>query len=278
MKIEQASIVLTGASGGLGSEVARQLVYEGARILLVGHSKEPLIALAATLCAGAADRTRVDAMVIDLTEPAGRAAVVQAAVARNANVLINNAGIPLFGPAGQIHDQQVEKVMAINVVAPMLLTAGLLPQFLKQPHAQVINIGSTLGSIGVPGFSVYGASKAALHIYTESLRRELASTSVRVQYFAPRAINTAFNSPQVNAYNAKTGSHSDSADVIANKVVAMLRNEAPEHYVGFAERLGARINGLFPRLIDSGFAKHRRALMDVSAAKHASPFPTNGAP
>lgn len=275
MKIEHASVVLTGAAGGLGAEIAHRLVDEGARILLIDRSRESVISLAHTLCADASDRSRVDALVVDITTQAGREAVLDAAAARKANVLINNAGVAAFGPAAELDAAQTETAVAVNVLAPLLLTSGLLPLLLAQPHARIVNIGSTLGSIGVPGFAVYGATKAAVRLYSEALRRELADTAVRVQYFAPRAIDTRFNSPQVDAFNAATGTRTDPAARIAGRVIQLLRDEAPERYVGVLERIGARLNGAFPRLLDGAFAKHRRAL--AAMTRRESSIPRNGA-
>ncbi|CAB3731936.1 SDR family oxidoreductase [Achromobacter piechaudii] len=262
MSPRNASVVLTGAAGGLGSAIARRLVDEGARLLLVGRTAGPLLALAQSLNAGAADRMRVDALVVDVTTDGGRAAIVDAAAARDVNVLINNAAVAAFGPAQQLQADEACRVMDTNVVAPMMLIAGMLPMLRSRPHAQVLNIGSTLGSLGVPGFSAYGASKAALRLYTEALRRELADTSVRVQYYAPRAIDTPFNSPEVMAFNQETGSASDTPEAIAANVVRMLQRESRQGFAGGVEAIAARLNGLCPEWLDGAFAKHRRALMN----------------
>ncbi|KAG1249173.1 hypothetical protein G6F65_019229 [Rhizopus arrhizus] len=93
MSPRDASIVLTGAAGGLGSAIARQFFAEGARLLLIGRTAGPLLSLAQSLSAGAQDRNRVDALVVDVTTDHGRAAIIDAAAARNANVLINNAAV-----------------------------------------------------------------------------------------------------------------------------------------------------------------------------------------
>ncbi len=262
MSPRNASVVLTGAAGGLGSAIARRLVDEGARLLLVGRTAGPLLALAQSLNAGAADRMRVDALVVDVTTEGGRAAIVDAAAARDVNVLINNAAVAAFGPAQQLQADEARRVMDTNVVAPMMLIAGMLPMLRSRPRAQVLNIGSTLGSLGVPGFSAYGASKAALRLYTEALRRELADTGVRVQYYAPRAIDTPFNSPEVMAFNQATGSASDRPEAIAANVVRMLQRESRQGFAGGVEAIAARLNGLCPEWLDGAFAKHRRALMN----------------
>lgn len=270
MSPRDASVVLTGAAGGLGSAIARRLFEEGASLLLVGRNEAPLLALAQSLSVGARDRTRVDALVVDVTTDAGRAAVIDAAGARNANVLINNAAIAAFGPAQALQADQARRLMDTNVVAPMMLTAGMLPMLLARPLSHVINIRSTLGSLGVPGFSAYGASKAALRIYSEALRRELADSSVRVQYYAPRAIDTAFNSPEVQAFNKETDSASDSPEKIALGVSRLLQSGSVQRYAGGVEAVAARLNGLCPEWLDSAFAKHRRALMSLKFPTGAS--------
>lgn len=270
MSPRDASIVLTGAAGGLGSAIARQLFDEGASLLLVGRSEGPLLALAQSLNAGAGDRARVDALVVDVTTEHGRAAIIDAAQARGANVLINNAAVAAFGPAQALDAELAHRVVDTNIAAPMLLTAGMLPMLLTRPQAHVLNVGSTLGSLGVPGFSAYAASKAALRIYTEALRRELADTRVRVQYYAPRAIDTSFNSPQVQAFNQATGSASDPPEAIARGVSRMLQSASRQRFAGGFESIAARLNGLCPEWLDSAFAKHRRALMSLKFPKGAS--------
>lgn len=270
MKLTDASVVLTGAAGGLGSAIARKLIADGACVLLVGRSTGPLSSLAESLSASSPSRARVDALAVDVTTEHGRAAIVDAAAARQVNVLINNAGVPAFGPAQDLQAVDVRRMFDTNIVAPMLLTAGMLPVLRSRPRAQVLNIGSTLGSLGVPGFSAYGASKAALRIYTEALRRECADSSVCIQYYAPRAIDTPFNTPEVLAFNKATGSPSDTPEAIAYEVARMLRIESRQRHAGGFEGLAARLNGLFPELLDGVFAKHRRALRSLKFPSGAS--------
>ncbi|OZI60729.1 SDR family oxidoreductase [Bordetella genomosp. 11] len=270
MRPTDASVVLTGAAGGLGSAIARQLLNEGARVLLVGRTAEPLLALAHALATGSFDRWRVDALVVDIATDQGRAALIDAAAARQCNVLINNAAVAAFGRAQDLQASHARQVVETNILAPMLLIAGMLPQLLSRKQAQIVNIGSILGSLGVPGFSAYGASKAALRVYTESLRRELADTPVRVQYYAPRAIDTPFNSNEVRAFNRATGSRSDKPDTVARDLVRMLRDETPQRYVGMVEALAVRLNSLFPGWMDGAFAKHRRALKPSDPTPGAS--------
>jgi short-subunit dehydrogenase len=107
---------------------------------------------------------------------------------------------------------------------------------------------------------VYSASKFGLRGFAEALRRELANTSVRVQYFGPRSTRTAFNGPGVEAYNRATGTAMDSTADVAAAMVRMLEDEAAERFLGFPEKLGARINGLAPTWLDGSFKRHTLSL------------------
>jgi short-subunit dehydrogenase len=154
----------------------------------------------------------------------------------------------------------MQDVLQANLLAPMRLTQALLPQLLKQPRAQVVFVGSALGRIGLPGFSVYGASKAGLHGFAEALRRELGDTPVRVQILGPRSTRTGFNDAAVEAYNRATSTSMDSPEAVAGALLALIENESAETFLGFPERFAVRLNGLLGALLDSSFSKHRRCL------------------
>ena len=151
----------------------------------------------------------------------------------------------------------------------MQLTQAMLPHLMRQPRAQVVFVGSAVGRIGLPGFSVYGASKAGLHGFAEALRRELAGTPVKVQILAPRSTRTAFNDAAVEDYNRATGTAMDAPGVVADALVRLVESESAERFIGFPERLGVRLNGLFGALIDGSFARHRRSL----PGRHPQPAP-----
>ena len=270
MNPELASVLLTGASGGIGAELARLLVQSGARVLLAGRSRERLLALANELQPQAMGRDRVDALVVDVTTEAGRRALIDTAQVRRVNVLINNAGMPCFGPAQQVDAQMLERLFQTNVVAPMVLTAGLLPHLLIQPGALVLNVGSVLGDLGIPGYGAYGASKAALRNYSESLRRELQGTQVKVLYAAPRAVHTAFNDSRVQAFNQATGTHADMPVVVARRLLNMLLDETPQRTFGFPESFVVVLNRLLPRMLDKVFVRHQRALGSLAATEPAN--------
>jgi short-subunit dehydrogenase len=122
--------------------------------------------------------------------------VAQAAADWRANVVVHAAGVPAFGALASIRRRRCRQVLQANLLAPMRLTQALLPALLRQPRAQVVFVGSALGRIGLPGFSVYGASKAGLHGFAEALRRELADTRCACRSSARAARAPASTAPQ----------------------------------------------------------------------------------
>ncbi len=264
MKPADCSVLLTGASGGIGAATARALVAAGARVLLVARDGARLARLADRLGAG----NQVAAFAADLTTATGRAQLRDLAVARRANVLVNNAGTPCFGALGEMDDAAIAGVIGVNLVAPIALTRTLLPHLGSQPRAIVLNVGSTLGRLGLPGFSVYAASKFGLRGFTEALRRELAGSRIDVLYLAPRTTTTAFNSDRVAAFNRATGTREDTPEVVAAAILRTIERGTPERQLGFPERFAVRVNGLVPRWLDGAFAKHRAALARPTTIPH----------
>lgn len=248
MQLNSARVVLTGASGGLGQSLAQQLVQHGAHVLLAGRDTAKLQALANRL--GSASHI----CVADLTQTQGVADLTQAAQTFKANVLINNAGISAFGLLQDQTWDTVEQVIQTNLMAPLRLTHALLPHLLSQPQASIVNVGSAFGSLPFAGFVAYSSAKAGLRGFSQSLRRELANTQVHVLHVAPRAINTALNSPAVNALNRALGNASDSPDTVATQLLNALAQNRSELHIGFPERLFAWLNGFTPALIDRGLA------------------------
>jgi short-subunit dehydrogenase len=253
----QLSVVLTGATGGIGSAIARELVVRGARVLLVARADGALAALARTLAPAEDGRKQVDALAADVTSAAGRIAIRDAAIARGANALVNAAGLPCFGPLETLDDAAIEAALRTNLLAPMLLVRTLLQHLTRQPQARILSIGSALGRIGLPGFAAYSAGKFGLRGFSEALRRELADTPVRVQYLGPRTTRTAFEHSRVEAQNRASSAHVDTPERVAKVALRMLLAGTAERFLGFPEAPAGRVNGAFPRLLDGAFERRR---------------------
>jgi short-subunit dehydrogenase len=259
MKLRDARVLLTGAAGGIGAAAAHALRAAGAQVLGVGRAAPPVsLGHLAWVCA-------------DLGTDEGIASAAAAAVAWRANVVVHAAGLAGFGALPSVGAGQIEQVLRINLLAPIRLTQALLPQLRREPRAQVVFVGSALGRIGLPGFSVYGASKAGLHGFAEALRRELADSVVRVQILAPRSTRTGLNGAAVEAYNRATGTAMDRPQDVALALLELIESEAAERFLGSPERFAVRLNGLLGAWLDGAFARHRRSLPTASAMAAAAP-------
>jgi short-subunit dehydrogenase len=233
VKLTNKRVLITGATGGIGAAAASLLKAEGCELLLQGHSKtsDPL----------------GNFISVDLTTAEGRDQLIKAAIEFDIDVLINNCGVNQFCFFEQA---DVEHIMAVNVIAPMLITQSLLPHLKSKQNSAVLNVGSTFGEIGFPGYVAYCASKAALKGFSESLRRELADTKVRVMHLSPRAVRTDMNSAKVDALNEALGNGVDEPSVLAEEIVRQLSKECLRSQVGFLEKLQVKLNHLFPSVVD----------------------------
>jgi short-subunit dehydrogenase len=253
MNLATARALVTGASGGIGAAIVRQIVARGGSALITGRDEQALQALAREVDP---DGESVDVHRADIVVPDDRRRL--AARARSwlggVNVLINNAGVAAAGMFADAKPEEVDGAFDVNVVAAMHLCQALLPQLQRQPRAHIVNIGSVLGSIGYPGQAIYCATKFALRGFTEALRRELSDGSVQVHYVAPRATRTRFNSSSVDALNARLKVSVDSPQRVAAQVCRMLEREQATATLGWPEKLFVRINDVAPWLVDRSLA------------------------
>jgi short-subunit dehydrogenase len=240
--------------------------------MLVGRSPARLSMQARTLARDfGVGKPRVEWYATDLTRPTTLAGLGDTAAAWGCNVVVHGAGVASFGAFESIGASDMVQALRTNLLAPMLLTQALLPHLRGLPLAQVICVGSALGSIGLPGYSVYSATKFGLHGFAEALRRELDDSTVRVQYLGPRSTRTDFNSAEVEAYNRATGTAMDSRETVAHAMLRLMEDEAAERFLGFPETLAVRLNGLAPTLLDRAFARHRRSVRPMSRPAASMP-------
>lgn len=241
-------ILLTGATGGIGSALARVFAADGAHLLLQGRNQERLDAL---VCELGDDRCL--AVSADLTRAEDCARLIDAASGFDVDTLCNNAGINSFS---SFANTDIAALINTNVTATLTLTQGLLPQLMSTSAPRVITIGSAFGSIGYPGYATYCASKFALRGFSEALQREYADTALEVFYLAPRATATPMNDARIDAMNHDLGNSTDSPETVAKAVLGALHKGRHRLQIGGSkEALQVHLNSILPGLVDRAISK-----------------------
>jgi len=232
VRIDGSVALVTGASSGIGREVAGRLAARGARVLAHGRDKAALERL---------DATR---LVADLAEPgAGRRL---AAAAGPVDILVANAGLGWAGAFGEMPPEVIGELIAVNLTAPIELARALLPTFGDRP-GYLIFVTSIAGRMGVAGEAVYSATKAGLDSFAESLRFETYAGKVRVGVVVPGVVETAFFERRGSPYVRKSP-RPISAARVADRVVGMIERGSPEAYAPGWLRLPVAVRGLAPGL------------------------------
>ena len=259
MTVRGMNVLLTGATGGIGSQTAALLATRGANLLLTARDEGRLNALKAELSAYG---NRIRVLPADLATADGRQRVAAAAheYCGGINVLVNNAGVNRYDLLEMQSGHDVEAIINTNLLAPVLLTQKLLPHLQRQPKAAVVNVGSIVGSIGLPGQVAYCSSKFGMHGFSEALRRELSGSSVRVVYVAPRSTDTDMNEPLLREINELSGVRTDDTSVVARQIADAIARLPRERFIGWPERLFVKINALLPGLVDRSMKKQARLL------------------
>lgn len=190
MNVANRVWVVTGGGNGIGRELVLLLLRRGARVAAVDLREESLAQTAAL--ARADDRLSTHAM--DVTDEAAAARLVDVVVAHHGAVdgLVNNAGIiQPFVPVHDLDDAAIRRVLDVNLMGTIHMTRAFLPRLLERPQAHIANVSSMGGFFPFPGQTIYGASKAAVKLFTEGLYAELVGSAVGVSVVMPGAVTTS---------------------------------------------------------------------------------------
>ena len=225
--------IVTGASGGIGLELARLLARDGHEVRLVARSAARLAEIARELPGSSA-------LVADLSTPEGVEAVF--AAVPECDILVNNAGFGDLGPFIAASAQKLDEMIAVNVRALTLLTHRYAPGMAERGHGRVLNVASTAAFQPGPLMAVYFASKAYVLSFSEALAEELRASGVTVTALCPGPTESGFaeaaamrSSGLVNARRLPT-----SAEVAADGYRALLAGEV------------VRVTGLRNRVVAAG--------------------------
>ncbi len=184
---------MTGASAGIGQEVARQLAGRATSLFLVARRIERLEELRAELRARHPD-LRVEIRQTDLSQPneVEELIAVTAAQSPPIDLLVNNAGLGDLGAFATADPEKLDRMMLVNMVALTRLTRGLLPAMLAQRRGAILNVSSSASFLPIANFAVYAATKAYVTSFSEALRSEVRSQGVDVTALCPGPVQTEF--------------------------------------------------------------------------------------
>ena len=178
------SALVTGASSGIGREIARVLAARGCSLVLVARRSERLAALAEELGGGA------EWIAADLATDDGVAEVSRRLIERPVELLVNNAGIGSGGPFHQLPVAEQARQVRLNALALLELTGAALPSMVEAGRGGVLNVSSIAGNQPLRGYATYGATKAFVTSFTESVAFELRGSGVHVTVVKPGYTDT----------------------------------------------------------------------------------------
>ena len=182
--ISGKTALITGASSGIGAEIARVFTDAGAHVIASGQSQNRLKALAT--------ETGCKAITADIATTEGCDSLLTRALALSPkiDILVNSAGVALVGPVLEFAVDDWDRTMAINLRAPFLLAKGLSAQMINAKAGKIINISSQTGVIALADHAAYAASKGGLNALTKSLMTELAPHNIQVNAICPTVVMT----------------------------------------------------------------------------------------
>lgn len=275
MKVQDKVWVVTGGGSGIGRELVLQLLERRARVAAVDVREDGLRATAGL--AGLTDR--LSTHVVDITDRERTEALVDEVLAHHGAVdgLVNNAGIiQPFVPVQELSYEAIDRVLSVNLMGTVYMVKSFLPVLLERPQAHIANVSSMGGFFPFPGQTMYGASKAAVKLFTEGLYAELLDTDVHVSAIMPGAVATSISEHSgvtiANADTAGSAMKMTSADTAARIMIEGIEKDRLHIYVGTDARLmnlAIRVvPGLAIRLVQKQMAKF---LQQEPAADTAPP-------
>ncbi len=238
VSLSGATVLLTGATGGLGQAIAGALAARGARLILSGRRESELVALAQSLggravVADLAVRSDVDRLIEE---------------ASDADVVVANAALPASGQLSDLSRGEINRMLEINLRAPIIIAKALAPGMAQRGRGQLVFVSSLAGKAASPASSMYSATKFGLRGFALALRQDLARDNIGVSVIAPGFIRDAGMFHESGTRLPPGTGTRTPADVAAAVVRAIDQDRAEIEVAPPGLRVGAAIASLAPGL------------------------------
>ncbi len=241
--------VVTGASSGIGEAVAKRLAREGWGAVLVSEQPDELERVAAEIAAAGGRAMPLECDLLKPEQLQALAASAERAVGP-VDLLVNNAGIGLHKSLLESSDAEFQRVFQVNFFATVTLTRSFLPSMIARGQGHILNVSSASARRSLSKMSCYGASKAAVHAFTQSLRLELAGTGVTATEVLPISVSTPFF--ERAGYRPK--GLVQTPESVAELVFQAVRTRPAELCTSRLTALGFVVDALCPNLVARGLA------------------------
>lgn len=255
--IEGTRVIVTGASSGIGRELALQFAHRRCKVVINARREEKLQALASQI---ADVGGQPEIVVGDVTSQSVRASLVNNCVERFGaiDILVNNAGIGAIGEFSQAGPERLQRILDVNFIAPAELTRLAIPHLQKGSRPVIVNISSVLAHRAAPMKSEYCASKFALHGWSDALRAELSSQSIDVLLVSPSTTDSEFFN---NVIENSTGkywkmSNAKSPAYVARRTLKAIERGNHEIILSWSGWALVWLDRLFPRLANNLVARY----------------------
>ncbi|WP_167753846.1 SDR family oxidoreductase [Granulicatella sp. WM01] len=243
------TVVITGASGGLGEALVEQFAKEHTRLILVARQEEKLMHLCQKWCHSCKEITY---LLCDLASSKARVELLEKLKQEKIDVFIHNAGYGYYFDAHQFHYADVENMMQVNLIAPIHLTNALLPKFYTQQSGHIIFVASQAGKMTTQKSSLYSATKFGLRGYANGIRLEAHDKHVYVTCVNPGPIATNFfkTADKTGRYVKAIGKYMLHPQDVAKRIYKSVGTPKREINMPYVMEIMAKCYVLFPKLGD----------------------------
>ncbi|MCP9769545.1 SDR family oxidoreductase [Lacihabitans sp. LS3-19] len=254
-ELKNKIVWITGASSGIGEATAYVMAKEGSKLVLSARRKDELEKVKQNCGLPDGD---VLVLPLDVEDFEKIKEATQSVIAKfgKIDLLFNNAGISQRGDVLTTSMEVYQRIININFLGVIALTKAVLPYMINQNSGHIVVTSSVSGKLGTPLRSGYSATKHALHGFFDSLRAEVYRNNIQVTLVCPGYINTNISLNALSSDGSKHGKMDTNqqngvpADICAQKIVAGIRNNKSEIYIGGKEVLGVYLKRFFPKILE----------------------------